>query len=131
MIELSVFNGNIVVCRPETLTSGRVGHKIHFSFDSKWSELPLKFVSFEAGNLSKVIKLGAGTEVTTLIPPEVLKSPGYRLKVGVKGVADGLQTLTPTKYVDLGMIHQGSKILTDESLELIRKKGEDDAVATD
>lgn len=33
MIELYVYNGNIQIKRFETLTSGRVGHKIHISFN--------------------------------------------------------------------------------------------------
>lgn len=118
MIELSVYNGNIEVRRPETLTSGRIGHKIHFSFDKKWSNLINKFANFECGNLSKTVKLPTGDEVTTAIPVEVLQSPGYRLKVGVKGLDENLETLIPTKYADLGIIHQGSKMPCNSSSDI-------------
>ena len=131
MIELRVYNGNIKISRLETLTSGRVGHKIHFSFDNKWDGLVNKYANFEVGNLSKTIKLGAGHEITTEIPLEALQTPGYHLTVGVKGLDEELHTLLPTKYVDLGYIFKGSTILNDESIELIRKKNQEDGVASE
>lgn len=132
MIELYVYNGNIKINRLETLTSGRVGHKIHFSFDNKWGSLVNKYANFEAGNLSATIKLDAGNEITTEIPLEALKTPGYHLFVGVKGLDDNLKTLTPTKYVDLGYIFKGSKILADESTEIINGRyGKEYLIATE
>ena len=118
MIELKVFNGNIQVCKPETLTTGRVGHKIYISFDKKWEGLTNKKATFQAGNLSKVVPLNEGSDIITKIPVEVLKSAGYDLKIAIKGYDEELETILPTKYARLGIIHQGGEILEQESVHM-------------
>lgn len=125
MIEVSVYNGNIKVTKPETLTSGRVGHKIHFSFNNKWAGLNKK-VTFQAGNVSKTEDLTGGFECDTVIPSEVLETPGYDLYVAVKGIADDLTVILPTKYQKLGYIHKGARILKEESALIIEGGGDMD-----
>ena len=119
MIELYVFNGNIEVRKPETITTGRVGHKVYIEFDKKWEGLTKKKITFQAGNLSKVVPLDEGNSVITTIPVEVLRKSGYDLKVGIKGYDNSLQTILPTKYVRLGYIHEGSEILDQDSITMV------------
>lgn len=114
MIELSVYNGNIKILRPETLTSGRVGHKIHFSFNNKWAGLNKK-ATFLAGNVSRTIDLTGNFECDAEIPSETLETPDLDLMVAVKGLSDDLSVILPTKYLRLGYIHKGARILKEES----------------
>ena len=123
MIEVSVYNGNIKLVRPETLTSGRVGHKIHFSFNSKWTGLT-KIATFQAGNVKRTVGLVGEFECDSVIPSEVLETPYLDLNVAVKGIADDLNTILPTKYLRLGNIHKGGTILKEESA-LIMEYGKD------
>lgn len=118
MIEISVFNGNIKLVKPEILTSGRIGHKIHFSFDNKWADLDKK-ASFQAGNIKKVVSLTEGLECDAVIPRKVLETPDLNLHVAVKGVSEDLTEVLPTKYIRLGYIHPGARILKEESALII------------
>ena len=108
MIELSIFNSNIKILKPETLTSGRVGHKIHFSFDNKWDNLDKKAI-FQAGSVNRAVTLDSGLECETEIPKEVLETPNLDLMIGVKGTSQGNLIILPTKYIRLGYIHKGAK----------------------
>lgn len=120
MIELHVFNGNIKIVKPETITSGRVGHKVYISFDNKWENLIYKKATFKAGNLLKVIEIADNVnEAIIEIPVEVLAYPNYDLEIGIKGYDSEFNTILPTKYQRLGRIHQGSQILSEESAHMI------------
>ena len=133
MIELYVFNGNIEVRKPETITSGRVGHKIYIQFDKKWNSLTKKRATFKAGNVSRITTLPEGNEIITKIPVEVLINSGCDLEIGIKGWDTELNTILPTKYVKLGYIHPGSEIVKNESLLMIQNAGDLDRlrIATD
>jgi hypothetical protein len=99
VIELYVFNGNIKVMKPETITSGRVGHKIYISFDNKWENLTHKKATFKAGNLIKVVEIADNTNAAIIeIPVDVLAYPNYDLEIGIKGYDAEFDTILPTKY---------------------------------
>jgi len=129
MIELNVYNGNIEVYKPETITTGRVGHKVYVKFDNKWDGLTHRVATFKAGNLSKKVILGDITETNDTIvhiPVQVLKTAGDKLEVGFKGFNKNMNKILPTKYVSLGYIHQGSEILEPESIHMIQDAVEHD-----
>lgn len=120
MIELYVYDANIKVIKPETLTTGRLGHKIYVQFDEKWSNLMHKRATFRAGNLLKIVKLPDNVDSTIVkIPVEVLVSEGCDLEIGFKGFDNEVKDILPTKYVRLGYIHQGSQILKQESIYMM------------
>jgi hypothetical protein len=86
VIELYVYDNNIKIIKPETLTTGRVGHKIYVSFDEKWSELTHKRATFKAGNTMKVVKLPRNVDSAIFtIPVDVLVSDNYDLEIAFKG----------------------------------------------
>lgn len=120
MIELYVYDSNIKVVKPETLTTGRLGHKIYVQFDSKWANIPNKRASFRAGNILKIIKLPKNVDNAVFtIPVDVLVSPGCDLEIAFKGYDDDVHNILPTKYVRLGYIHQGGQILKQESIYMM------------
>lgn len=121
MIEVIVYNGNINIKKPETLTSGRIGHKIHFSFNNKWTGLNKK-ATFSAGNVHRTVDLDGEFECTAIIPSEVLETPDLDLTVAVKGFSNDFEIILPTKYLRLGYIHKGAQILKEESAQIYETK---------
>lgn len=123
MIELYVYNGNIQVRKYETLTSGRVGHQIYITFDKKWANLPKKKITFQAGNNAVTIpETFENNEIITQIPVEVLRKPNYDLYISIKGYDNEYNNILPTRYVRLGLIHQGNETFSSESEQLIIEK---------
>jgi hypothetical protein len=98
--------GNIanVIERPRKITSGMVGLKAEFTFDSEWDGLA-KTAVFRACD-TKILLVGVdGGEVT--VPWEVLKKPGVRLSIGVYGTnADGSIEI-PTIWASACKIYEG------------------------
>lgn len=120
VIELYVYDSNIKVVKPETLTTGRLGHKIYVQFDSKWANITHKRASFKAGNILKIVRLPKNVDSAVFsIPVEVLISPGYDLEIAFKGFDNEISNILPTKYVRLGYIHQGGQILKQESIYMM------------
>lgn len=122
MIELYVYNGNIQVKKYETLTSGRLGHKVYISFDQKWDDLPYKDITFVAGNLTITnSQYSNEKELITYIPVEVLRKPNYDLFISIKGTNDDLSVILPTKEARLGIIQKGNETFLSESERIIEK----------
>jgi hypothetical protein len=98
--------GNIanVTERPRKITSGTVGLKAEFTFDSEWDGLA-KTAVFRACD-TKILLVGVdGGEVT--VPWEVLKKPGVRLSISVYGTnADGSIAI-PTIWANVCKIYDG------------------------
>ena len=108
MFELSVNVSRIEVTKPDILTSGRVGHKVHFHFANNWEGLT-KIAVFEAGERSRIVDITENDEIVT-IPWEVLEFPDLELKVAVRGSSSNSQVVIPTIYVSLGYILRGADI---------------------
>lgn len=86
MIELYVYDSNIKIIKPETLTTGRVGHKIYVSFNEKWTNLIHKKATFKAGNTMKVVELPKNVDNAIFtIPVDVLTAADYDLEIAFKG----------------------------------------------
>ena len=104
MFRLKVNKANIKILEKETITSGRMGLKISLEFSPEWENLN-KIVIFEAGDLTRKGVLAPNNIVT--VPISVLEFYEKRLKIGIKG-SNGIDTIIPTIYADLGMILRGT-----------------------
>lgn len=96
-----------------TMTTGMVGAKVQFSFDSSWDGLS-KTAVFRCMDITKDV-LNIDFEVT--IPHEVLTKPGYQLCAGVYGTnADGTLVI-PTVWATVGVVYSGADPSGDPSTE--------------
>lgn len=97
------------------LTSGMVGVKVSFTYDSAWDGLN-KTAVFWAGSVMKdVLNVEAEKEYT--VPHEVLLAPHRMLLIGVYGTnADG-NVVIPTVWARADMIHPGTDPTGDESVD--------------
>lgn len=96
-----------------TLTSGMVGAKVQFSFDSSWEGLS-KTAVFRCRDIVKDV-LNIDSEVT--IPHEVLAKSGSALEVGVYGTnADGSLAI-PTVWRTVDIVYGGADPSGDPSTE--------------
>lgn len=97
-----------------TLTSGMVGAKVQFSFNSSWDGLS-KTAVFRCMDITKDV-LNIDSEVT--IPHEVLVRSGSPLYAGVYGAnADG-DLVIPTRWATVGIVYSGADPSGDPSAEL-------------
>ena len=96
-----------------TLTTGMVGAKVQFTFDSSWEGLS-KTAVFRCMDITKDV-LNIDSEVT--IPHEVLVRSGSPLYVGVYGTnADG-DLVIPTRWATVGIVYSGADPSGDPSTE--------------
>lgn len=107
--------GNIIKItdRPRKVTSGTVGLKAQFSFDSKWDGLS-KTAIFRACTEKRVLTC-IDSEVT--VPWEVLKKPGAWLSVGVYGTNVEGTIVIPTIWANAFLIVEGTTADGDPSTE--------------
>ena len=96
-----------------TLTSGRVGAKVQFSFDSSWEGLS-KTAVFRCRDIVKDV-LNIDSEVT--IPHEVLAISGSALEVGVYGTNTDGSLVIPTVWATVGVVYSGADPSGDPSTE--------------
>ena len=107
--------GNIIKIthRPRKVTSGTVGLKAQFSFDSQWDGLS-KTAIFRACTEKRVLTC-IDSEVT--VPWEVLKEPGVWLSVGVYGTNAEGTIVIPTIWANAFLIMEGTTTDGDPSTE--------------
>ena len=104
MFQLYAQKNSLTCCRRDPLTSGSVNvNQVQFNFSPDWTGLT-KTAVFEAGSVSKTVFL-SGNGVCDILP-EVLVTPGIRLRAGVYG-KDGQEIVLPTVWADLGKILPG------------------------
>ena len=96
-----------------TLTSGMVGAKVQFSFDSSWEGLN-KTAVFRCMDITKDV-LNIDSEVT--IPHEVLVRSGSPLYVGVYGTNAAGDLVIPTRCATVGIVYSGADPSGDPSTE--------------
>lgn len=118
MTKLNIDGTKIRVWNLDTYTSGQVGAKVEFHFDSAWDELR-KTAVFEAHeprctgdhNLISSVVLDTNWDGDTCrIPANVLATPGYDLSIGVYGTDAGGKLIIPTIYAKCGRIARGARI---------------------
>lgn len=104
MFLLHVEKNKLILLNREPVTSGSVNiYDVRFEFSADWEGLDQVAV-FRAGCVSREVQLGPSG--ACLVPWEVLRVPGYQLKVGVYG-KQGEEVVLPTAWVSLGMILEG------------------------
>lgn len=105
--------GNIIKIthRPRKVTSGTVGLKAQFSFDSAWDGLS-KTAIFRACTEKRVLTC-IDSEVT--VPWEVLKEPDVWLSVGVYGTNAEGTIVIPTIWANAFLIVEGTTTDGDPS----------------
>ena len=104
MFLLHVEKNKLILLNREPVTSGSVNiYDVRFEFSADWEGLDQVAV-FRTGCVSREVQLG--TSGACLVPWEVLRVPGYQLKVGVYG-KQGEEVVLPTAWVSLGMILEG------------------------
>lgn len=97
-----------------TLTSGMVGARVQFTFDSSSWEGLSKTAVFRCMDITKDV-LNIDSEVT--IPHEVLVRSGSPLYAGVYGTnADG-DLVIPTRWATVGIVYSGADPSGDPSAE--------------
>ena len=87
------------------LTSGTRGVEAVFAFSADWEDLR-KIVVFVAGDTKIDFEL---TENSCTVPPDVLAVPKTYLRIGVYGVDQSGDRVTPTVYADVCRIEQGAE----------------------
>lgn len=112
-LELYVDGTGIRVQKEHPLTTGMVGAKAVFRFPEAWDTLT-KTAVFRAGEVSRNV-LNVGEE--TVVPWEVLQTPGRNLYVGVCGISADGTVVIPTQWGFAGMIHAGADPSGDPSTE--------------
>lgn len=107
--------GNIIKItdRPRKVTSGTVGLKAQFSFDSQWDGLS-KTAIFRACTEKRVLTC-IDSEVT--VPWEVLKKPDVWLSVGVYGTNAEGTIVIPTIWANAMLIVEGTTADGDPSTD--------------
>lgn len=104
MFRLHADKNNLALLEREAVTSGSVNaYGAEFSFSEDWTGLT-RVAVFQAGCASREVLLGP--EGACVVPWEVLRVPGYRLKAGVYG-KQGEAVVLPTRWADLGEILEG------------------------
>ena len=104
MFLLHVEKNKLILLKREPVTSGSVNiYDVRFEFSADWERLD-RVAVFRAGCVSREVQLGPSG--ACLVPWEVLRVPGYQLKVGVYG-KQGEEVVLPTAWVSLGMILEG------------------------
>lgn len=114
MIKFQVSGNTVaVIQQPSRITSGTVGLRAEFAFDSQWEGLS-KVAMFRAGDVVMTI---ANPEDGTVVPWEVLEKPNLWLQIGVYGVNGEGTVVIPTVWTNVCVIHTGVNPEDDPALK--------------
>ena len=104
MFRLFAEKNKLALLEREPVTSGSVNvYGAQFEFSEDWTGLDRTAV-FEAAGVSREVRLYPGG--ACVVPWEVLRVPGVRLRAGVYGKQGG-EVVLPTVWADLGVILEG------------------------
>lgn len=97
------------------VTSGTIGRKVRFEFDSNWDGL-VKTAVFECGSISICTYLGDATECD--LPWEILveENVDKTIVIGVRGYKDDV-VVYPTIYTNIDKLYKGTKIEGEQAAE--------------
>jgi hypothetical protein len=105
MLKLDIRGVNAYPLEKESLTAGRVGLQILFTFSDDWKDLS-KIAIFEG---AEKVELQLANP-RCVVPEECLKTAGPSLRVGVYGI-DSLGTVaTPTVWANFGQILSSAQV---------------------
>lgn len=104
MFRLFAEKNKLALLEREPVTSGSVNvYGAQFEFSEDWTGLDRTAV-FEAAGVSREVRLYPGG--ACVVPWEVLRVPGARLRAGVYGKQGG-EVVLPTVWANLGVILEG------------------------
>ena len=104
MFRLFAEKNKLALLEREPVTSGSVNvYGAQFEFSEDWTGLDRTAV-FEAAGVSREVRLYPGG--ACVVPWEVLRVPGVRLRAGVYGKQGG-EVVLPTVWANLGVILEG------------------------
>lgn len=116
MFEVTVTNNRASTKRGELLTEGQVGAKVHFSFNDHWTNMKKSAVFKRCGKTIVLTDTEWDGE-TAPVPPEMTEKAGQLVHVGVYGVSEDSEQITPTLYASLGVVAKGAKPDGDPSTD--------------
>lgn len=104
MFRLYADKNKLTLLEREPVTSGSVNvYAVQFEFSEDWTGLDRAAV-FQAGGVVRQVLPDSGG--ACVLPWEVLRVPGLRLKAGVYGTQGG-EVVLPTVWADLGVVLEG------------------------
>lgn len=113
-LKVQVFNNTLQIAKcPKCITSGTIGLKAEFTFDSQWDTLT-KMAVFQVGTMAKSVEVKGNEAV---IPWEVLEKPNARLYIGVYGVNADCTIAIPTVWAEVCVIASGADPEVDPSVD--------------
>ena len=103
-------NGSAIRCLQRTIvTTGMAGAPVDFAFDEAWDAISGKTAVFRCGDVERQMVLDENGG--TVIPAEVLHTPGRTLYIGVYGATDsGATWPAPTPFCDCGTVLLGAEV---------------------
>ncbi len=103
-------NGSAIRCLQRSIvTTGMAGAPVDFAFDEAWDAISGKTVVFRCGDVERQMVLDENGG--TVIPAEVLHTPGRTLYIGVYGATDsGATWPAPTPFCDCGTVLLGAEV---------------------
>lgn len=110
-------NGSAILCLERSIvTTGMAGAPVQITFDSGWDAITGRTAVFRSGEVERQMVLDENGG--TVIPAEVLHTPGRTLYIGVYGAtADGVTWPAPTPFCDCGAVQQGAAV-TEEAADI-------------
>ena len=105
MIHVTIRERDASAKATEPITSGSVGLPVRFRFSADWDGLGRIAVFCGSG---KTVDM-AIKENECVVPHEVLRHFGGRLKIGVYGTGENGSRVTPTVWANAGVILQGAE----------------------
>ena len=109
MVHANVRGRTLSVNWSDKVTTGSVGFKIVFHFDSEWDDLN-KIVIFQGSNRNIAV---IPENNICIIPYEVLVTPGGKLRVGVYGMNGEGDIVIPTIWNEDALIYAGTTLTED------------------
>lgn len=105
MIHVTIRERDASAKATEPITSGSVGLPVRFRFSDDWEGLGRTAVFSGSGQTVDM----AVTENGCVVPHEVLRHAGGRLKIGVYGTGENGSRVTPTVWANAGVILPGAE----------------------
>lgn len=103
-IKASVTGANIVLDVKGVLTSGAVGVPVEIEYDRSWENLT-KSVFFRCG---KMVRKQSPVSTSTVVPWEILRTPGRVLEIGIEGRSVDGAVVIPTVWGNASVVYEGA-----------------------
>ena len=106
-IKIVVKNNSVTTLNQVKLLAGTTGQTCQFFFDRNWQQLKKK-ITYKLGT-NIVATRPIENDIIT-IPPEVLKTAGLPLEIGIIGFSEDNSVVIPTPWCRIGQVDHGAKV---------------------